>query len=168
MPGPTGFTQNKFLTREDVQKAAVAVLDPLGAHTSPGGARIVLGHTGTHFDETAAQLEGFSRPLWALASLLIGTKDQDVSQLSPSPTELAKRWARGLASGTDPEHPEFWGTTRGKDQRMVEMSAMGFALAVARESVWDPLSEKERSNLADWLGAINNKEMPDTNWLWFR
>ncbi|KAG9076773.1 hypothetical protein FS749_011403 [Ceratobasidium sp. UAMH 11750] len=168
MPGPAGFTQNKFLTREDVQKAAIAVLDPLAAHTSPGGARIVLGHTGTHFDEAAAQLEGFSRPLWALASLLAGTKGQDVSYLSPSPAELAKRWARGLASGTDPENPEFWGTTRGKDQRMVEMSAMGFALAVARESVWDPLSEKERSNLANWLGAINNKEMPDTNWLWFR
>lgn len=93
MPGPAGFIQNKFVTREDVQKAIVAgeftrqnlvgissnllfdlVLDPLAAHTSPGGSRIVIGHTGTHFDEAAAQLEGFSRPLWALASLLSGSK----------------------------------------------------------------------------------------------
>lgn len=168
MPGPAGFIQNKFVTREDVQKAIVAVLDPLAAHTSPGGSRIVIGHTGTHFDEAAAQLEGFSRPLWALASLLSGSKGRDVSHLNPSPTDLAARWARGLASGTDPEGAEFWGTTRGKDQRMVEMSAMGFSLAVAPESVWDPLSDMEKTNLADWLGAINNKEMPDTNWLWFR
>jgi hypothetical protein len=61
----------------------------------------------------------------------------DVPNLTPSPAELAKRWSRGLASGTDPENSEFWGTTRGKDQRMVEMSAMGFTLAVARESIWD-------------------------------
>ena len=60
-----------------------------------------------------------------------------MSHLSPSPSDLAARWARGLASGTNPESAEFWGTTRGKDQRMVEMSAMGFSLAVARESVWD-------------------------------
>jgi hypothetical protein len=52
------------------------VLDALAPHTSPGGARIVLGYTGTHFDEAAAQLEGFSRPLWALASLIAGSKGQ--------------------------------------------------------------------------------------------
>lgn len=168
MPGPAGFIKNEFRTWEDVQKAAVAVLDALAPHTSPGGARIVLGYTGTHFDEAAAQLEGFSRPLWALASLIAGSKGRDVSHLSPSPSELAARWSKGLASGTDPNGSEFWGTTRGKDQRMVEMSAMGFTLAVARELVWDPLSETEKNNLADWLGAINDKEMPDTNWLWFR
>ncbi|CAE6442191.1 unnamed protein product [Rhizoctonia solani] len=168
MPAPEGFVNNKFRTWEDVQRAAVSVLDALAPHTSPGGARIVLGYTGTHFDEVAAQLEGFSRPLWGLASLIAGSKGHDVSRLSPTPSELASRWLQGFASGTDPKNAEYWGTTRGKDQRMVEMSAIGFTLAVAREKLWDPLSEQQKNNLADWLGAINDKEMPDTNWLWFR
>ncbi|KAF8755582.1 hypothetical protein RHS01_05318 [Rhizoctonia solani] len=168
MPAPEGFVNNKFRTWEDVQRAAVSVLDSLSRYTSPGGARIVLGHTGTHFDEVAAQLEGFSRPLWALASLIAGSKGHDVSRLSPTPSELSTRWLKGLASGTDPKNAEYWGTTRGKDQRMVEMSAIGFTLAIAGEKLWDPLSEKEKSNLANWLGEINDKEMPDTNWLWFR
>jgi hypothetical protein len=31
------------------------------------------------------------------------------------------RWCEGLANGTDPDHPEYWGACeRGPDQRMVE------------------------------------------------
>jgi hypothetical protein len=35
-----------------------------------------------------------------------------------------------LASGTDPKSPEYWGESKGKDQRMVEMSAIGYALSL--------------------------------------
>lgn len=42
-------------------------------------------------------------------------------------------WSQGLAHGTDPTSPEYWGESRGKDQRMVEMSAIGFALSLAPE-----------------------------------
>jgi hypothetical protein len=85
--------------------------------------------------------------------------------LAPSPAELAKRWSRGLASGTDPENPEFWGTTRGKDQRMVEMSAMGFALAVARESIWDvsisfsPNSEGDEALLIPSVATFRKRKV---------
>jgi hypothetical protein len=104
------------------------VLEPLKAHTSPGGALITLGSTGTHYDLRACQLEAFSRPLWGLISLIAG------GGAARAP-EIVERWSRGLASGTDPESEEFWGYTKGKDQRMVEMSAIGFALAFAGEEV---------------------------------
>lgn len=45
--------------------------------------------------------------------------------------EGAERWFRGLASGTDPTGPEYWGASKAKDQRMVEMSPMSFAIALA-------------------------------------
>ncbi|KAL1711709.1 hypothetical protein EV715DRAFT_297784 [Schizophyllum commune] len=32
----------------------------------------------------------------------------------------------------------------------------------------DPLSDKAKKNLGEWLGGMNDKEMPNTNWLWFR
>ncbi|KAJ7797497.1 hypothetical protein B0H14DRAFT_3114331 [Mycena olivaceomarginata] len=112
----------------------------------------------THYDEAAAQLEGFSRPIWGLASFLAGGGDYAGTQ----------RWVDGFTNGCDPSHEEFWGDMRDKDQRMVECSAIGFSIAVAREKLWDPLSAEAKANVERWLGGMNDKEMPNTNWLWFR
>ena len=152
------FADNPIITRDELSAFLVGLLDALAPRTSPGGALIQLGHTATHYDEAAAQLEGFSRPIWGLSSLLGGGGSY----------AGADRWVRGFASGTDPSGPEFWGDMRDKDQRMVECSAIGFALAVAGDTFWEPLTEKEQDNLGRWLGIMNNKEMPNTNWLWFR
>ncbi|KDQ60461.1 hypothetical protein JAAARDRAFT_153111 [Jaapia argillacea MUCL 33604] len=152
------FASNPVETRDELRAYLTGLLDPLAPHTSPGGARIHLGYTGTHYDDIAAQLEGFSRPIWGLASLSAGGGDY----------AGAERWVRGFASGTDPNGDEFWGYMRDKDQRMVECSAIGFAIAVAKEKLWDPLTETEQTNFAKWLASMNDKEMPNTNWLWFR
>ncbi|KAL0064320.1 hypothetical protein AAF712_008766 [Marasmius tenuissimus] len=152
------FASNPLVSRTDVTNMFTGLLDALRPHTSPRGARIHLGHTATHFDETAAQLEGFSRPIWGLASLIAG------GQQYPG----AERWSKGMASGTDPKGGEFWGNMRDKDQRMVECSAIGYSLSVAPEIFWDPLNDEEKDNLGEWLGGMNDKEMPNTNWLWFR
>ncbi|THH11635.1 hypothetical protein EW146_g7977, partial [Bondarzewia mesenterica] len=149
---------NPLTTKADLARFLTDLLDPLESHTSPGGARIHLGYTGTHYDDVAAQLEGFARPLWGLASFLAGGGTYAGSE----------RWVRGLASGADPRGEEFWGAMRDKDQRMVECSPIGFALAVAKEALWDPLSGDARGDLERWLGGMNDKAMPDTNWLWFR
>ena len=55
-----------------------------------------------------------------------------------------------------------------RDQRMVEACPIGFTLAIAGKCFWHPLTEIERTNVADWIGSMNGKEMPNTNWLWFR
>lgn len=155
---PSPFASNPVATRDDLRAFLTGLLDALAPHTSPGGALIHLGHTATHYDETAAQLEGFSRPIWGLASLLAGGGTY----------EGAKRWIDGFANGTDPSHAEFWGPMRSKDQRMVECAAIGFSIAVAKEQLWDPLPQEAKTNFEIWLGGMNDKEMPNTNWLWFR
>lgn len=152
------FASNAVESREDLQSFLVGLLDALESHTSPGGALIHLGHTATHYDETAAQLEGFSRPIWGLSSLLAGGGTY----------AGASRWVNGFASGTNPSHAEFWGDMRSKDQRMVECAAIGFSIAVAKEQLWDPLPLEAKTNFENWLGGMNDKQMPDTNWLWFR
>jgi len=154
----TLFISNPLQTKDDLAAFLRSLLDPLAPHTSPGGALITLGGAGTHFDERAAQLEGFSRPLWGLASLLAGGGEYSG----------VERWVRGFANGTDPNCDEFWGPMRDKDQRMVECSAIGFTLTVARAAVWDKLDETGRANLEAWLGGMMSRTMPDTNWLWFR
>ncbi|KIK68484.1 hypothetical protein GYMLUDRAFT_35910 [Collybiopsis luxurians FD-317 M1] len=149
---------NPLRSRTDVAAFLISMLDALQPHTSPNGARIHLGYTGTHFDDVAAQLEGFSRPIWGLASLIRGGSSYNGTS----------RWQSGLAAGTDFSGDEFWGNMRDKDQRMVECSAIGYALSVAGHKFWDPLSDKAKEDIGNWLGGMNDKEMPNTNWLWFR
>ena len=50
----------------------------------------------------------------------------------------------------------------GTVRRMVEMAAIGFALALVPEYVWDPLSESARAHLVRWLGGINDRDAPAT------
>ncbi|KAJ9661477.1 hypothetical protein H2201_006508 [Coniosporium apollinis] len=155
---PHPFTTNPFRTRNDLLQACISLLDPLEQVTSNSGALVRCGSTATHYDERAAQLEGFARPLWGLASLIAGG-DQDAG---------TERWVRGLVAGTDEESDEFWGKMRDRDQRMVEACPIGYTLLVAGNAFWDPLSEEQRENVQRWLYEMNAKEMPQTNWLWFR
>ncbi|KAB8140038.1 DUF2264 domain-containing protein [Chloroflexia bacterium SDU3-3] len=149
---------NPLRSRADLQEAARALFEPLAPHFSPGGARLRLGATSALFDDHAAQLEGFARPLWGLVPLAAGG-----GAFAHWPL-----YRRGLASGSDPQHPEFWGQAEGRNQRLVEMAAIGLALALAPEHTWEPLAPAERSSLATWLGAINREEVVDSNWLFFR
>lgn len=66
------------------------------------------------------EFEAFARPLWGLTSLLLGGGSY------PG----VERWVRGLANGTDPTSAEYWGASKAKDQRMVEMSPLSFAIAL--------------------------------------
>jgi hypothetical protein len=149
---------NPLRTRTDLQRALLDIIAPLAQYTSEGGARVRLGHTGAIFDNHAAELEGFARPLWGLVPFAAGGGTYNDWQ----------RYQRGLANGSDPQHPEYWGTPNNSDQRLVEMAAIGFGLALTPELLWEPLSESARSNLVAWLSTINHRSMPPTNWLFFR
>ena len=73
-------------------------------------------------------------------------------------------FVKGLISGTDPDGPEFWGNMEDLDQRMVESCPIGYTLAIAGKDFWNPLSDKQKTNVANWIGSMNDKEMPNTNW----
>lgn len=164
MPPLLGFTGNGFTDHKDFKKACISLLRALKPYQSPGGARIKLPlATGTHFDDIAAQLEGFARPLWAIGALIHGnclTEEETI--------ELVEPYIRGLANGTDPNHPEYWGPVVLRDQRMVEMEIISFALLAAPDAMYHRQSLEAQKNISSWLGTINGKDFPTTNWLWFR
>jgi hypothetical protein len=143
------FSKVNITDRTSVQKLLKTLLDPLKPHFSPQKARVrVPGGTAVRFDNTAAEIEGICRPMWALGSLLAGGGTYHGTEW----------WIQGVKSGTDPENPEYWGDPRDNDQRMVEMCPLGFTLAVA-PVFWGSLSEKERGNVEAWLGnSINAKK----------
>lgn len=148
------FSTNPLLTRDHVVDAVASLLDPLAGGDSPKHAMVKVGTSGTRFDETAAQVEGYARPLWGLAPLIAGGSKYDGT----------KRFVEGLINGTDPESDEFWGYMVDQDQRMVEACPIGYTLAIANKEFWDPLTEKQKKNVESWLGSMNDKDMPNTNW----
>ena len=112
------ITSNPVSARDDLVNLLHDLLIPLQAGQSDGGARIRIGHTGTHFDQVAAELEGYARALWGLAPMLAADPEH------PKFAGLREAWVRGLDNGTNPEHDEYWGDHIDKDQRFVEMAAI--------------------------------------------
>lgn len=154
MAAETGAGGN---ARDEMLAYATELAGALPPYARAGGARIRLGVNIAHHDDTAADLEGYARPLWGLAPLAAGGgafAHWDV-------------WARGLAAGTDPRHPGYWGAPEGVDQRTVESAALGFALALAPERLWDPLSGAEKDRAGAWLARFLGARTPDNNWNFF-
>ena len=146
-------------TKADFTALMHKFLDPLKPCYSAGCARLHLGETGVTYNQNAIELEAFSRPLWALVPFWVG---------GGSDPEFEKIYRKGLAAGTDPENPEYWGTTGEYDQCYVEMAAIACGILTAPEKLWTPLSDTEKQNLAAWLGQINAHTIPDCNWQFFR
>lgn len=149
---------NPLETRGDMQRALLDLFDPLLPYFSEGNARVRLDAAAAHFDRAAADLEGFARPLWGLAPFAAGGGN----------FAHWDRYAEGIANGTDPGHPEYWGQVNGRDQRMVELAALGFALVLAPEKLWEPLNGRERDNLASYLLHARKFDYADNNWKFFR
>lgn len=149
---------NTLRTRDDVAKAVLDLFKPLLPYFSEGGARVRLSATGAHFDRAAADLEGFARPLWGIVPLAAGGYDFPHWDL----------YRRGLANGTDPAHPEYWGDISNRDQRQVELAAIGFAIAMVPQHIWDPLTDAQKETIAAYLLSARDKDFVDNNWKFFR
>lgn len=164
MPPLSGFSDNAFSNHHEFKVAAFVLLRALKPYQSSGGARIRLPlATGTHFDDVAAQLEGYARALWAVGSLLqSGSLTQDEHE------ELIRPYITGLANGTDPAHLDYWGPVVLRDQRMVEMEIISYALLAAPDAMFHSQTDEAKYNITSWLKTINGKDFPITNWLWFR
>jgi len=158
-PSFNPLTGNPLTTRADVVQGIKDLYLPLTPYYSRGGARVRLDMAGAMFDQTAADLEGFARPLWGLAPLAIGGGadfvDWDI-------------FRRGLANGTDPEHTEYWGACTDRDQRMVELAAIGFALTLIPHILWQPQTEQAKRNIAAYLQNAYARSYINNNWMFFR
>ncbi|ENH64097.1 hypothetical protein FOC1_g10004364 [Fusarium oxysporum f. sp. cubense race 1] len=158
MPGLPGFSDNPFRDRHDLLRAATAIIKPLEQYRSKSKARVKLyPSTAAGFDDVAAQLEGFARPLWAISGLVDKSTDPSL-----------RSWLRGIEAGVDPENPEYWGHLGSFDQRMVEMESIAFALLMEPQVILSSLNSKSLENLKQWLKQINSFDMPQNNWRWFR
>lgn len=155
-PRPT-FAGNQLATRADAQQLARDLFAPLLPAFSEGRARVRFADAAANFSFAASDLEGFARPLWGIAPLVAGG----------GTFEHMDHILVGLANGSNPEHPEFWGDVGHLDQRAVEMAAIGYALAIAPEHFWHALPGVAKDRLGRWLGRVQQVAVHDDNWHFF-
>ena len=145
-------------SKSDFVNCLERIIAPLKDYYTPGCAGIKCGNTGVNYGEKTARMEGFARVLWGLGPLWGGGENID---------GFDSLYLEGIINGTDPEHPEYWGVMKKADQMVVETAAMGLALILAPHKVWDPLTDKQKDNLHNWLRQVNTTVIGDNNWKFF-
>jgi len=146
-------------SKEEFVQLMFRVLNPLKKYYSKEKAGLKIGYTSAHYPDESAWMEGFSRPLWALAPYFAG---------GGSDKEFEEIYRKGLISGTNPKAKEYWGTCNDYDQRLVEMAAIAYTLLLAKDKMWNPLTKEEKENISNWLNEINQNKCCDCNWRFFQ
>ena len=124
------------MTKHEYSQLLMQLLTPTLPFYSPQKARLCPGSSAAVYDMAAAGAEGFARPLWGLVPFWAG---------GGSCPEFEQLYLSGLAAGTDPENPEYWGGFQDIDQRFVEMAAIAYGILMTPQKLWDPLSAKEKT-----------------------
>lgn len=149
------------MDRSAFSKMLFDYLNPLRRHYDVSCSRIELVGGGAQYENEVIPMEAWARPLWGLAPYWAGG--------SRSADEFFEHaYCNGLIAGTDPQSDAYWGDCRDHDQKFVEMAAIAYALLLAPDVLWEPLTEGQRERAAAWLGKINEHSCPAGNWLWFQ
>ena len=151
----------KLEARRDFEMLLMQYLDPLRKHYDSSCSRVNLAGGGAQYEDEVIPMEAWARSLWGLAPFWAGG--------SRSADEFFEHiYCNGLIAGTDPQSDAYWGDCRDHDQKFVEMAAIAYALLLAPNVLWGPLTEGQRKRVAAWLGKINEHTCPAGNWLWFQ
>ena len=148
--------RNPLKTRADVARSLEELLAPLPAHAAPGGYH--LGSAAALYPPKIARIEAWCRCLWGIAPFIAG------GGTWPDSDAL---W-NTLCRGVNPDDDAYWNGCGNRDQRLVEMAPLAFALILAPQVFWDPLDEQSQRNLYHWLSFIEKRELPGSNWHFFR
>ncbi len=150
---------------EHFKDCARRLLLPIERLMQADCAHLPIAGPASDHDAQADRLESFARPL-LLAALWLQAVDRDGAGADqPLRDRIATWFRKGLVVGTDPASPEYWGPDANYHQHHVEMGLMTIALQFARGALWDPLTERERAQVAAWFatcrggGIVNNNHL---------
>lgn len=154
--------------RSDVVNLFLDTIRPLKAFYSKHHAFLHLGDTGVHYGEKSAEMEGFARILWGLGPLWSADNRKLSEKLQKEINEWLSWYQEGIIHGTDPKDEEYWGDIFDYDQKMVEVAAIVYAMALNPQKLWYDFTEREQKNLYQWLDGMNHHDLPVCNWRYFR
>lgn len=158
MNSPYTPAANPLSTRDDVCRAFLALERPLLAKWADDGTGPDLGPHRAWYGLREAQLETVSRYLYGLAPFTAGGG-------------TSTGWMHvldAIVQGTDPDRPTYWGDAADNNQRSVEMAALGYALRLAPEAIWTPLSPPQQDRFVRWMAGMVDRSLVGNNWQFFR
>lgn len=156
--------QNPLKSRRDYEQALLTILAPvyhiIETEKTPG--RVHLGDSGSVYEQSRRDIEGFMRTLWGVGPLC-STRER--AQQHQHYFDMA---CQGILAGTDPDSKFYWGQLHPYDQLFVEMGSLATMLTLTKDFFWDELTAVDQQHIFTWLNQINQYKIPDTNWLFFR
>lgn len=111
-------------------------------------------------------IEAFARILPFAAAWLAAGGEDDIATAGGT-VSISAALRDGLAAGTDPQHPGYWGEPGRFDQRIVEAADIALGLWLARERIWPMLDEAQRDRVLDWLRSAAAPHVFQGNWQLF-
>ncbi|MCX3292507.1 DUF2264 domain-containing protein [Streptomyces sp. NEAU-H22] len=168
-PPPADSLASPFTgyTRAHWESAADNLLAAILPYASPGLAQYSLPGRPSHSGTLSDGLEGYARSFLLAAFRIAGARGTDRSG-STAIRGLINRYATGLATGTDPGHPQHWPPITDGAQSMVEAASIAIALHETRPWLWDRLDDAVRQRAAAWLGGFVGARANDSNWRLFQ
>lgn len=149
------------MDRKALSQILFDYLNPLLPNYGDSEALLYLAGGGAQYEDEVIPMEAWARQLWGLAPYWAGG-------FQSAGGTFERIYCDGLIAGTDPQSGAYWGDCRDHDQKFVEMAAIAYALLLAPNVLWEPLSDGQRERAAAWLGIINEHSCPAGNWLWFQ
>lgn len=141
---------------------------PLVALMQPGESTLPIAGPASDHDKMADELESFARPCLLVALWLQSTPVPELQDHIGLDREKVAIWMReALVLGTDPDSPKFWGHLRNYHQHGVEMAIITMSLEVAKDQLWEPLSEGEKQQVANWFKSMRGSARYWNNHLFF-
>ena len=123
------------------------------------GGKVCFSQHSAWYDDISADMEAFARPLWGLVPMWAGGGEAE---------DFRKLYIDGFTAGADRENDGFWGDCHERDQRFVEMASIAYGLIFAKDKLYDALTGDAQKNLVNWLYTINDHDVCDSNWIFFR
>lgn len=110
-----------------------------------------------------AKLEGLARTLFVAAPLL-----RDNPDLTLNGIRVADYYRHQLVSISNPESKHYIAhRTGGPSQTLLELGSLAISLKGAQNVLWDPLTQKEKDDLASTMLSYGEGPSIGSNWMFF-
>ena len=150
---------NPFKTKEDFQNCVIDLINPLKPYYNIDAAELKYGAHSSYASEKVQRMEAFIRPLWGLAPLWGGGGDCE---------GFSDIYLNGIINGTDPDSPAYWGTLANGGQVLCEAPCVALSLVLAKDKLWEPLSESQKENIVNWFNSSTGARHANNNWNFFQ
>lgn len=151
--------ENRFYSKEDFQNCVLRLTQPLKPYYNADMAELKFGVHSSGASEKIQRTEAFIRPLWGLGPLWAGGGDAD---------GFAEIYRTGIVNGTDPESHGYWGTLSNGGQVLCESPCMMLSLVLAKDKLWEPLTDKQKDNIVSWIHSSRGAKHANNNWNFFQ